>query len=389
MESEEKVNILIVDDDPVKSTLIQNIIYDSGENIIVLDNGKDALRYLLAHDVAVILLDVNMPVMDGFETASLIRKRKQNQFTPILFITAYSTDAKEVSRGYSLGAVDYLFTPVVPEILRAKVKVFTDLFKMNNIIKSNFLQIQSLNQDLEKYSAILEKQKWLLEETNKDLESFSYSVSHDLRTPLRHIAGYTELLKNYFSGKLDEKGNNYLQNVVNATQKMGTLIDDLLELSRIGMASMKPVKINLASLVKEVLEDLKPEINSRNILWKIGELEEVTADLNLMKMVLLNYITNAVKYTRKREKAEIEIGCNKIEGEIVFFIKDNGAGFAMEYVDRLFGVFQRLHSTNEFEGTGIGLANVKKIISKHGGRVWAEGEVDKGACFYFALPFVE
>lgn len=389
MESEEKVNILIVDDDPVKSTLIQNIIYDSGENIIVLDNGKDALRYLLAHDVAVILLDVNMPVMDGFETASLIRKRKQNQFTPILFITAYSTDAKEVSRGYSLGAVDYLFTPVVPEILRAKVKVFTDLFKMNKIIKSNFLQIQSLNQDLEKYSSILEKQKWLLEETNKDLESFSYSVSHDLRTPLRHIAGYTELLKNYFSGKLDEKGNNYLQNVVNATQKMGTLIDDLLELSRIGMASMKPVKINLASLVKEVLEDLKPEINSRNILWKIGKLEEVTADLSLLKMVLLNYITNAVKYTRKREKAEIEIGCNKIEGEIVFFIKDNGAGFAMEYVDRLFGVFQRLHSTNEFEGTGIGLANVKKIISKHGGRVWAEGEVDKGACFYFALPFVE
>jgi signal transduction histidine kinase len=225
-----------------------------------------------------------------------------------------------------------------------------------------------------------------LRAANKELESFSYSVSHDLRAPLRHISGFVDLLKKQIGGKEDAKSGRYLEIISGAARQMGNLIDDLLIFSRMSRAELHYSKLAQSSLIHETQERLQTEMNGRAINWKISELPEVEADPSMMLQVWLNLIGNAVKYTRTRNPAEIEIGCQEGgEGEYIFFVRDNGVGFDEQYSAKLFGVFQRLHRADEFEGTGIGLANVRRIISRHGGRTWAEGKVGRGATFYFSL----
>lgn len=234
--------------------------------------------------------------------------------------------------------------------------------------------------------ASLLKSEEALVGANKELEAFSYSVSHDLRAPLRHVAGFVQLLQTNAQGKLDETGLRYIDVIANAAQKMGHLIDDLLSFSRTGRAQMHIEPVALGPLVDECRKELEPEMGDRNIEWVIGELPEVQADRSLLRQVLANLLGNAVKYTGKREQARIEVASRRENGEIIVSVCDNGAGFDMKYVDKLFGVFQRLHSESDFEGTGIGLANIRRIIVRHGGRTWAEGAVDQGATFYFSLP---
>jgi PAS domain S-box-containing protein len=225
-----------------------------------------------------------------------------------------------------------------------------------------------------------------LEAANKELESFSYSVSHDLRSPLQHITGFAELLNKRAAGSLDEKNKHYLKVITDSTIRMGKLIDDLLAFSRMGRTEMLKKKTNLDSLVKEILRDFQAGAKGRTINWKVSPLPEVYGDSAMLRQVLINLISNAFKFTKMRTDAVIEIGstCGE-KGEECVYVKDNGAGFDMNYVDKLFGIFQRLHRTDEFEGTGIGLANVQRIIHRHGGRVWAEGKVGEGATFYFTL----
>ncbi len=234
--------------------------------------------------------------------------------------------------------------------------------------------------------ASLRKSEEALVAANKELEAFSYSVSHDLRAPLRHVSGFVQLLQSNAKGKLDDTGVRYLEVIAGAAKKMGELIDDLLSFSRTGRAQMHLETVSLGPLVDECRRELEPEMQGRKIVWTIGELPDVEADRPLLRQVLANLLGNAVKYSGKREEAHIEVFSRREGGEIVVGVKDNGAGFDMKYVDKLFGVFQRLHGENEFEGTGIGLANVRRIIVRHGGRTWAEGEVEKGATFYFSLP---
>jgi signal transduction histidine kinase len=225
-----------------------------------------------------------------------------------------------------------------------------------------------------------------METANKELEAFSYSVSHDLRAPLRHVGGYLELLAEHVQGNLDEKGRHYLDIVLDSTQQMGSLIDDLLAFARTGRTEMRETTVGLVELVKQVQKDLAVDLKERKVVWTLGRLPEVKGDPVLLKQVVANLLGNAIKYTSTRAEVAIEIGCREEGEEWVFFVRDNGVGFDMRYAHKLFGVFQRLHSAEEFEGTGIGLATIRRIIGRHGGRTWAEGKVDEGATFYFSLP---
>ena len=225
-----------------------------------------------------------------------------------------------------------------------------------------------------------------LETVNKELESFSYSVSHDLRSPLRAIHGYTQMLKEDYITQLDAEARRIINNTMHYAKIMGQLIDDLLTFSRLGRKELIKRNITMQDIVTNICNEIKNEYGSRNIQFKINELHAIEGDIVIIKQAWVNLISNAVKYSRLNEKTVIEIGCNVKEDEIIYYIKDNGVGFDMLYVDKLFGVFQRLHANKEFEGTGVGLAIVHRIISKHGGRVWAEGKVGEGAIFYFSLP---
>ncbi len=225
-----------------------------------------------------------------------------------------------------------------------------------------------------------------LQATNCELESFSYSVSHDLRAPLRHIDGFLELLQKRLASSLDEQSGHYMTAISESARRMGILIDDILSFSRMGRIEMSKKQVNLAVLIDEVIHELEPDFTERIIQWHIAKLPVVTGDRALLRTVLGNLISNAIKFTRPRERAEIEIGCTISPTENIIFIRDNGVGYDHNYEKKLFNVFQRLHTTNEFEGTGIGLANVRRIINRHGGRTWAEGKVNNGAVFYFSLP---
>jgi light-regulated signal transduction histidine kinase (bacteriophytochrome) len=221
---------------------------------------------------------------------------------------------------------------------------------------------------------------------NKELESFSYSVSHDLRAPLRHISGFVELLRQDQAGQLHERAQHYLDTIADSATDMGMLIDDLLTFSRMGRAAQSPEDLNPGDMVREYIANLDGDPKARRVEWIVGDLPVVRADRAMMRQVFANLLGNAVKYTAPVEGPRIEVGAYPDESEIVTYVRDNGVGFDMTYVDKLFGVFQRLHSAEEFEGTGIGLANVRRIVSRHGGRTWAEGAVDQGATFYFSLP---
>lgn len=225
-----------------------------------------------------------------------------------------------------------------------------------------------------------------LRESNKELESFSYSVSHDLRAPLRHIAGYTELLSEMEGKQLSERGQRFLGNIGDAARFAGTLVDNLLSFSQMGRSALRLSDVDLGALVNSIREEMRPDYERRQIDWQVHAMPVVVADAAFIHMVLRNLISNAIKYTSTREQAEIEISAERQPTETVVAVRDNGVGFDMQYANKLFGVFQRLHRMEEFEGTGIGLASVRRIVERHGGRVWAEGRLDHGATFFFALP---
>jgi K+-sensing histidine kinase KdpD len=254
------------------------------------------------------------------------------------------------------------------------------LRQSRDVLKAEVEQRRALNVELAKRSDELQA-------TNKELEAFAYSVSHDLRAPVRHIAGFTELLQKHSDAVLDDKSRHHIRMILDAANRMGSLVDDLLAFSRIGRVKPQKTTIHLERLVKDVIGEIAPDTQGRKIIWRVGTLPICYGDPSLLRLVFGNLVSNAVKFTRARPQAEIEINSlNHTPDEVVVFIKDNGVGFDMKYKDKLFGVFQRLHSQEAFEGTGIGLATVQRIVQGHGGRVWAEASVNTGATFYVVLP---
>ena len=283
-------------------------------------------------------------------------------------------------------------TPVLynAALYRDKTGAVAGIFAAARDITARRLAEKELEKYRQHLEELVENRTAELTAANKELESFSYSVSHDLRAPLRHMSGFVELLKKRIKPLSDEKMSHYAEIISAASGKMGMLIDDLRAFSRIGRSDIRMNVVDVNRLVREAVEELGDECRGRDIHWKIGNLPDVYGDPSMLSLMLVNLIANAIKYTRSRPHAIIEIAClNDENGEITFFIRDNGVGFDMKFQDKLFGVFQRLHHEDEFEGTGIGLANVRRIISRHGGRTWAEGALDQGATFYFTLPAIE
>jgi light-regulated signal transduction histidine kinase (bacteriophytochrome) len=281
------------------------------------------------------------------------------------------------------GSVYWVDTTIVPNLTKdGKPRQFVAIRADITDRKQAQEEVQRLNDELEQRVVQRSAQ---LEAANKELEAFTYSVSHDLRAPLRHISGFSKILTEGYSADLPEEARHLIKRIEDGTHRMGQLVDDLLNLARVGRRDLSLQATGFKSLVEEVIVGLEPEIGNRRIEWKIGDMPYVDCDPALMKQVFQNLLANAVKFTRPRECAVIEVGQARREGLSTVFVRDNGVGFSMKYADKLFGVFQRLHRMEDFEGTGVGLATVQRIIQKHGGRIWGEAELDRGATFYFTM----
>ncbi len=382
---DDRVNILLVDDQPANLVALEAMLQGLGQNLIKAESGREALKWLLTQDFAVILLDVKMPEMDGFETATLIRQRDKSRHTPILFLTAADNTQTQAVRGYAVGAVDYLVKPVVPEFVRSKVAVFVELAKKTELLRRQAQLLAESEQaalDLAETRAELVRD---LEHKNRELESFSYAVSHDLRAPLRRIDNFSRAVLESQGDRVDESGRRFLSRIREASQHMSQLIDDVLYLSRVTRADLREQDVDLSAIATLILTRLQESEPARTVDLKIRPGVVVTGDGQLLRIALENLLENAWKFTGKQAESRIEFGVTQLSGEPTYFVRDNGAGFDMTYADRLFGPFQRLHPQDEFPGSGIGLATVQRIIHRHGGRVWAEGLVGQGATFQFTL----
>jgi light-regulated signal transduction histidine kinase (bacteriophytochrome) len=274
--------------------------------------------------------------------------------------------------------------------LSTAVKRAEEVHKLNAELEQRVLdrtaRLDAANKELAFQNEEKGKRAAELVIANKELEAFSYSVSHDLRAPLRHVQSYVDMLAHETESRLSDKGRHYMKTIADASREMGALIDDLLAFSRMGRAEMCETSVDLNTLVQDTLRDLEATTSARNIVWRIAPLPAVHADPAMLRLALTNLLSNAVKFTRPRDPAQIEIGSSgTADGRVTLFVRDNGVGFDPQYAHKLFGVFQRLHRADEFEGTGIGLANVQRIIARHGGRTWAEGKLNEGATFYLTL----
>lgn len=413
--NEEQTNILLVEDRRENLLALEAALEVLGQRLVKATTGREALRAALEEDFAVILLDIRLPEMDGFETAHLLRERSRNRHTPIIFLTGIDKDDKQVSKGYALGAVDYIFKPADPDILRSKVSVFIDLYRKSRQIerlnrslearvqeRTRELQaaneelarqvaerrraeaeVRSLNEDLE---ARVKARTRELESLNEELRSFSYSVSHDLRAPLRKIESFIELLLQESGETLDETASMYLDRIQRNSRQMGELIGEILKLSRISREQMHRTDIDLTAMACDVVDEIRREEPERDVDVKIEEGLHVYGDPSLLRIALDNLISNAWKFTGKTENARIECVRAEVDGADAFTVRDNGAGFRMEHASKLFQPFQRLHPSSSFPGTGIGLAIVHRIIRRHGGDIQAEGVEEGGATFTVSIP---
>jgi two-component system, sensor histidine kinase and response regulator len=381
----EKVTILIIDDREANIYAVEKLLEKPGRIFLRATDGKTGLKLALDNEVDLILLDVQMPEMDGFEVAQILKSNKRTKDIPIIFASAEKKERSSVMKGFEEGAVDYLSKPLDPELTKAKVSVLLKIqIQKKQLIEKN-ISLEKAEAKIKLLNENLQQNLQQIEAANKELESFSYSVSHDLRAPLRSILGYAQVLEEDYIDKLGQEARQVLSTIQQNAVRMNALIDDLLEFARLGKQELQKSEVNTEKLVECTVQQISTSTR-HNAEVIIKPLMPAYADYSLLNQVWMNLISNAIKYSAKKDKPLVEIGSRKETNEVVFYIMDNGTGFDMEYVHKLFGVFQRLHKADEFEGTGVGLALVQRIVNRHGGRVWAEGKIGEGATFYFTLP---
>jgi len=368
--------ILIVDDEVPQLRALCETLSRLGYETVGVSSGADALKALQGQQFDLILTDLMMPVMDGL---SVIRQALEIDPNLVAIMMTGAGTIGTAVEAMKAGALDYILKPfkasaILPVISRA--------------LAVRYLRVENaaLNRSLRGRTVELEVANKELEAANKELRVFSFLVSHDLRSPLNAIKGYSSILLDQYHADLPTEAQRYLKTIVRSALQMSQLIDDLLRLCSLGLHTLIKEQINTELLVDEVLSEVRNEITDRDVHFSVSQLPDCVGDRALLKQVFVNLLSNAVKFTRQRERAVIEIRCKSGDGEKVYFVRDNGAGFDMQTAGSLFGDFRRLHSQTEFEGTGVGLSIVRRIIERHGGRVWAEAEVDKGAAFFFVLP---
>jgi light-regulated signal transduction histidine kinase (bacteriophytochrome) len=408
--------ILLVDDREDNLFSVESLLEPQGYQIVKATSGLQALKILLKEfDFALILMDVKMPNMNGFETASLIYEREKLKHIPIIFITANNYGEENIFKGYQAGAVDYIYKPINPQLLRAKVSVFIDLYKKNHKLLAQEQKLKAINKSLENEiqtrknseEKIKELNRQLLEnisrleDANKELDRFAFMASHDLQEPLRKIRTFSDLLSLKYKNTLDEEAKAHINRIQNSAQRMQALIQDILTFSKISVDKGALQNCDLNEIVNEVLTDLEDIAIEKRAHIVVNKLPFLNVNPALMRPLFSNLLTNALKYSKKDVDPDItisyEIGASAREitskepatRYCRIFIADNGIGFDQKYAEQIFGMFQRLHLSTEFEGTGIGLALCKKIVEEHKGFISAKSKVNEGTTFIISLPILQ
>lgn len=405
--------ILLVDDREDNLLAIETIFEPDGYRFVKANSGRQALKILLREfDFALILMDVKMPNLNGFETASLIYERDKLKHIPIIFITANNFGDENLYRGYQAGAIDYIYKPIKPEVLRAKVTVLIDLYRKNRQLLAQEQRLVAINKSLEmeikERKSSEEKVKHLnrqlleniasLEQANKDLDRFAFMASHDLQEPLRKIRMFSDRLALKYNDMMDDDGRTNIQRIHKAAERMQNLITDILTFSKISVDTPSFIDCDMNALINEVLVDLDEEIKSKSGKVLVDKLPTLSVNPSLIKPLFHNLIGNALKYSKKDTSPVVKISSEistQMNGKVNqvatpkycrIYIQDNGIGFDQKYAEEIFGMFKRLHHNSEFQGTGIGLALCKKIVEQHKGFISARSKVNEGSTFIISLP---
>jgi signal transduction histidine kinase len=395
--------VLLVDDSPTQARRASMALEGAGFRVQLASNGKEALDKARQWRPDVIVSDILMPIMDGFALCREIRRDPTVGDVPIVLHTSTYVDTKDEAFALALGATRFVLKPHDPADLvdevrqalstghvrdRATPDVDNEVFlkgyseRLAAKLEEKVMELETANERLEQR---VRERTAELEAAVRELEAFSYSVSHDLRAPLRAMDGFSRMLIERHAEGLSAEAHHYLERIRGSGQRMSQLIDDLLAFARLSRQPLTRRTVLPTRLVREVLDELAPERQDRTIHERIAELPACQADPMLLKQVFVNLLSNALKFTRRQAVAQIDVGAASVHDEVIYHVRDNGAGFDLRYADKLFGVFQRLHRATDFEGTGVGLAICQRIIHRHGGRIWADAAPGQGATFFFTL----
>lgn len=374
--------ILAVDDKPENLFALEHILNDTGAELIKVANGNEALKASLNHDFSLAIVDVQMPEMDGYELAELLRSDDRTRSLPIIFLSAVYSDEHHIFRGYEAGAVDFITKPYDPRILLGKVRVFLELAQQRMALSRYAEELRRARDELE---LKVKERTAELERSNRDLEEFAYVISHDLQEPLRIVTGYVQILEKRYGSMLDADANGLIVRIVGAVSRMKNLISDLLTYSRLAVKGNICEDVSSENALENAHQNLKAALEESDAAITRDPLPVVKADRSQLMQLFQNLIGNAIKF-RGEKTPHIHISATPKNDEWVFSVRDNGIGIKPEYSERVFGVFQRLHTRSEYPGTGIGLAICKRVVERHGGNIWVESELGKGSTFYFTLP---